>query len=700
MKRECKVTGKRFVRTAAMLMSVLWLAGAGMAMIVPADEVFDEAELEDFTEMIIEEEQNLVGETNADPVTDLSDEADIQIPADDSGLIEDEGPAMTEFVTEQYTEAPADDENGEVTVNGLRYAKDYREVYEALSKARNWYYPYNDVIDYAVEESASAKEDTVGVAAVGSSQAAADSGMVAGTDYSLTNLRDSLVDEADIVKTDGNYLYILKDRSELVIVSAAKENAAVISMTELEDPKDDSSAISGEAMDMYVDGTSLVIVSQKYDSSRTSNNGWYSSQYVYTQADTYDISEPSAPVPAGSVWQEGYYKQSRKVGDYIYLYSWEYPDLQDSYEESSIIPVVNDMQVDARNVCIPNYVNNATYLIVSAFSQNEPYRVTDTKVLVSGADQLYVSSGSLYAMNMDYSSGTTRTEIVKFSYLDGQITGKAAARVRGEINNSFSLDEYNGYLRVLTTYTGSETGSFMQALGDLFGFDYYDPDQWTRHNALYILDENLRFRSKLGGIAAGEEIKSARYFGDTAYFVTFRNTDPLFTADLSDPEAPKLTGELKVSGFSSYLHPYTEGYLLGIGYEADEETGQTRGLKLSLFDVTDPSNVTEVSRYVMDGITWCPAIEDYKSIYVEPAQNLIGFYVEDRYMLFSFDAGAGFERVLLYDFYEDMLTGKASYDTMRAVRVTDEMYLAGSGFVVGFTMDGSGGFNKNLVLEM
>ena len=191
----------------------------------------------------------------------------------------------------------------------------------------------------------------------------------------------------------------------------------------------------------------------------------------------------------------------------------------------------------------------------------------------------------------------------------------------------------------------------------------------------------------------------ARYFGNTVYFVTFRNTDPLFTADLTDPDAPRLTGELKVSGFSSYLHPFGEGLLLGIGYEANEETGVTTGLKLSVFDVSDPVNVREISRYVMDGVTWCPAIEDYKAIYAEADRRLAGFYLENRYLLFGYDAENGITRKLLYDFFDDMVNGREDYNTMRAVRIGDEMYLAGGSFITGFAMGADGSFAKNLVLQ-
>ena len=687
---------KRCLMMEAGRMAAAALAfGLFFAVPAAADELVEDFEIEEFTEVFAEETQNIPGDTPpADTVIVVQTEpATEPLP----GLIEETDVVPeTEMATEKLTEKETEESFQEVLVNGLRFARDYKEVYEALRNAdQRWW--YTDT--FMVEEEAAMDMGTADRKAAATEAAAAPAPANGSADYSTTNVRDSRVDEADIVKTDGTYLYILKEGKELIIARADRENTAVVSRTELTGYGDPDIYPVGRAVDMYVDGQNLIMIGQGYDELKNRKTSWMSYDSAYIQADTFDISDPSHPVLKGSVWQDGDYSQSRKIGDKVYLYSREYPILEDTYEKSDIVPVVNGQDVSAEDVCIPKYVTNASYLIVSSFSTAAPDAVIDTKVLVSGAEQLYVSEQSLYVMNVHYGTSTSRTEIVKFSCLDGEIRGVAATRIKGTVNDSFSIDEYEGNLRVLTTYTGSETGSLMQALSDLFGFDYYDPDYWTRHNALYILNENMNLRAKLGGIARDEEIRSARYFGNTVYFVTFRNTDPLFTADLTDPDAPRLTGELKVSGFSSYLHPFGEGLLLGIGYEANEETGVTTGLKLSVFDVSDPVNVREISRYVMDGVTWCPAIEDYKAIYAEADRRLAGFYLENRYLLFGYDAENGITRKLLYDFFDDMVNGREDYNTMRAVRIGDEMYLAGGSFITGFAMGADGSFAKNLVLQ-
>ena len=149
---------------------------------------------------------------------------------------------------------------------------------------------------------------------------------------------------------------------------------------------------------------------------------------------------------------------------------------------------------------------------------------------------------------------------------------------------------------------------------------------------------------------------------------------------------------------SSYLHFYGEDQLLGIGYEANEETGEITGIKLSMFDISDPANVTETSRCVIDNITWCPAIEDYKAILVQPEKNLIGFYCDNRYLVFSYEEENGFTQELVYDFFSDNLTGQADYYNMRGLYIEDMLYLAGNTFVVTFDMDDS--FEKQNVLTI
>ena len=146
--------------------------------------------------------------------------------------------------------------------------------------------------------------------------------------------------------------------------------------------------------------------------------------------------------------------------------------------------------------------------------------------------------------------------------------------VPGYVLNQYSMDEYNGYFRIATTIS---TGSWVNR---------------DQHNNLYVLNMKLETVGKIENLAQGERIYSARFTGDKAYLVTFKQTDPFFVLDLKDPTAPTVAGELKIPGYSSYLHPYDENHIIGIGKENNT-------VKLSLFDVSDMSNPTEIAKYVI-----------------------------------------------------------------------------------------------------
>ena len=568
----------------------------------------------------------------------------------------------------------------------LTYASGYQEIYDRLYElfqSNTILYDYDTLdggldprsVTYMAEESASdvstaATEDRV--------------------DYSKTNIQEAGVDEGDIIKTDGTWIYILKQDGSFSIVRANDGAPKVESTTKLEK----TGLSNRELREMYLDGDRLIIVEEGICTALEKDNELYRTSTGYqTVLSVWDITDRAQPEQIGMLRQDGHYKDSRKNGDFVYLFTSYMPYIAETYEESTIVPRINGDEVAYNQFYLPEKPASENYLIISSVDITKPEEVKDQKVLVSGADSFYVSTENIYVTNENYNSGkdTVVTEIAKFHYKDGRITGVAAGSVKGYLNDSFSLNEYDGTLRVVSTY--------------------YD-EMWEEWNALYILDEKLQQLSAIEDLAQGETIRSARFFGTTGYFVTFRQTDPLFSVDLSDPENPKVLGELKISGFSSYLHFYGENLLLGIGYEADENTGSTTGLKLSMFDISDPANVKEVSRTVLPGMTWCPAIEDYKSILVDPDKNLIGFYCDKRYFVYSYDETDGFTRKLLCDFYGDEFLGVSDqseqgtsgiaatvdYDNMRGLYIGDYLYLAGNDFVAVYDM--KDGFSMEKVMKV
>ncbi len=629
----------------------------------------------------------------------------------------------------------------------LTYASSYEEVYDTLSEqfGPNGLYRSYDMKtmdamdtgsvnlmggmgDIAMESAQSVEMDADGAAV---NSPAAPAPVVAedgASDYSDTNVQEKGVDEADIVKTDGKYLYILRQDGSLAILSADLRDPTLISVTVLgapaptseqtaqdEDfrPADDVTTHelyvgeSGQMRpysdimihEMYLDGDTLSVITSCYANTLEAEGDIYYTNYGReTKIYTYDVSDREHPALVGTVAQDGSYEDSRKNGSYIYLFTCYRPTIGETYDESAIVPRINKTQLPADDFYVPKKLHDSSYLVISSMDTKAPDTTIDSKILVSGATDYYVSPENIYIANEHYngSYSTSTTELVKFHYEDGTITGTAAGVVKGTLNDSFSLNEYNGMLRVVTTYEGDAFSGVREFVGDLLN-TYYE-DNWIEHNALYVLDEKLQTVGYIGDLAEGETIRSARFFGDTGYFVTFRQTDPLFSVDLSDPANPKILGELKIDGFSSYLHFYGENLLLGIGYEADEETGITSGLKLSMFDISDPTDVQEVSRYTIPGVTWCPAIEDYKAIMVSPEKNLFGFFCDDRYLLFSYDAETGFTRELLYDFFADGFSNAAEYNNLRGLYIGDGFYLAGDAFVITFDMEN--GFEKAAVLPL
>lgn len=240
---------------------------------------------------------------------------------------------------------------------------------------------------------------------------------------------------------------------------------------------------------------------------------------------------------------------------------------------------------------------------------------------------------------------------MKFRYNKGDIQAVGAGEVPGTLNNSFSMNEYNGYLRIVATSWNE-----------------------TSQNGLYVMDEKMNLVSKIENLAPGETIQSARFFGNIGYFVTFRQMDPLFSVDLTDPKNPVILGELKITGFSSYLHFYGENQLLGIGNEVDPDTGEYVGIKLSMFDISDPANVTEKNKKVYADLFNCPALYDYKMVMIDPEKNIFGFQCENIYKVFTYDASQGFVELLSYDGFTDV-PNYSSYDDLRGIYIGDTFYI-------------------------
>lgn len=552
----------------------------------------------------------------------------------------------------------------DVAALGTMYhpASDYKEVYQTLLKGyqQNW-----------IEEETSAETSEVASGAMNSGSdkyyysdvtdyGSADADLPEGSkeggkDYSTTNLQMEGVDESDIAKIDGSYIYTVEDK---YIVITDIRDGKLEEVTRFL-PKDCGAA--DRVMEIYVDGDQLILVVQGYETSLGESSKAGSdkensdkessdeessdeeiavsdasedSAFCYemngkstTQIQVYSIVDRRNPEFEGRLIQDGYYNTSRKIGDVVYLFT-QYHMTSDvvgyvEKEYTSVIPKVNGEKVAAGEIYLPES-SGESGILVSSLDVNKPDKVLDSKLVISGYAQTYISKDALYLYEEDY-DGAMITNIAKFALDEGRISGVAATAVRGYVRDTFAINASNGYLRVLTT-------------------DYSTEDEV---NALYILDENMKLTGQLTGIAPGEEIYAARFMGNTGYFVTYRNTDPLFTVDLSDPAKPEIIGELKVTGFSEYLHFWDDTHLLGIGYESDEKTGNIENIKLSMFNIENPGEVIEEAKLVLKDVDYSEALYDYKSVIISKDKNLIGLVCEDysssrtkqTYQIYSYENG-------------------------------------------------------------
>ena len=520
---------------------------------------------------------------------------------------EDTKEETTQTEEEQFTDSG--------TVTGYSQVDSEEELYDALKDCQyqTSYYARGGLGDQVMLLEESAVSDTA--------SSSADTGAVSSsTDYSQTNVREAGVDEGDVVKTDGKYLYILKSDSSVKIVDIQSSEMELVSTVTLDQ-------LNESIEEIYLEDNQLILVTSGYDSSMEEQESdvYAVDRYTYAAVSVYDISDREHPQQTGRMTQEGTYRQSRKNGNYFYLLTQYSPSIGESVDDSDVIPLVNEEKVTVNNIYLPSDLNQPDYLVVSGTDLSDLQKPVSTKAIVSGASDFYMSTDSLYICCQNWEHGKSSTQILKFSCVDGEITASNMAELPGYLNDTFSLDEYDGYLRVLTTEDGN-----------------------GESNNLFVLDENMNTISTIRDIASGETIRSARFVGDMGYFVTFRQTDPLFCVDLSDPENPEILSELKISGFSSYLHMYGENRLLGIGYEADEDTGIQTGVKLSMFDISDPENVTEENKYVIKDAYYLPFDYNYKAITIDADKNLIGFVCDEEYMVFRYDEEKGFENVLTY----------------------------------------------------
>jgi len=432
----------------------------------------------------------------------------------------------------------------------------------------------------------------------------------AASDYSPTNIQVAGVDEADIVKTDGEYIYLVSGNKTIIVKADPPEQAQILSEIELE----------GTVIGIFINGDRLVVFEQEtpyylyYDDMPVVKESYVPYISPTIAIKIYDVSDRENPLLQRELSADGQYVSSRMIGDYAYVVVNE-PVYEEEGELS--LPEIyvggNETEIPATDIYysdVPDYYYMYT-TIIAINTQNDDQEPTYETILLGASSTLYVSLNNIYLTFPVWGTDILGREVwdsqkssIHRIHIEGdEIEYVASGEVPGMVLNQFSMDEYDDYFRVATTTHGE-----------------------TTRNNVYILDMGLNITGSLEGLAPGETIYSARFMGKRGYLVTFRQVDPLFVIDLSNPSHPKQLGYLKVTGYSDYLHPYDENHLIGIGKETTEEGefAWYQGIKISLFDVTDVNNPEEIDKEIIGHRgTDSPVLWDHKAFLFDKSRNLL-----------------------------------------------------------------------------
>ena len=533
-------------------------------------------------------------------------------------------------------------------------------------------------------------------------------------EHSTTNVQVEGVDEADVVKNDGNYIYAISGNSVFVVAAHPAQEAGIVSKIDFKQGETPS--------DLFIQGNALVVIGTagyspaplKKDEDVPYPHG--NSTFIKV----YDISNREKPGLARTVEYEGSYSTARMIKSNVHVVLTTYPYYA-LYEKkgigpSDIIPGFRDSQDGTaaagfapacgyRDIEVVDRERFTSFISIVSFSLEGVGGKLNKKVIAGYSDNVYASLENLYVASADWQYFTgwrrpngrdeSKTTIYKFAFDGPSTTYLTSAQVPGTILNQFSMDESRGYFRIATTRGHvSREGS-------------------SSTNNVYILDPGMKMAGRLEGLAPGESIYSVRFMGARAYLVTFKKVDPLFVLDLANPSHPRVLGELKIPGYSDYLHPYDETHIIGVGkntVEAAPEEGGTfawyQGMKIAIFDVSDVANPTEMHKVeIGDRGTDSVALDDHKAFLFDREKNLLvlpvllaeltpeqksspdsrandyGSYTFQGAYVYDVSLEGGFKlkgRVTHVDSPAELTTGYGYYDSAEAVRralyIGDDLY--------------------------
>ncbi len=517
----------------------------------------------------------------------------------------------------------------------------YEKLKELVNKAdENNNYYYMDRMTFGSSMMKNAMPDAVATNDMAVAESASSK---LNTDYSKTNVQVEGVDEADIMKTDGEYIYHLVNEDLKISKIYPADSMKLVSTIDFEK--------GFSPRELYVEGDMVIVIGDKYQDNYREYYSYWSE--TFTQIIIYDAKDKSNVKVAKKVDVSGYYNSSRRIGNALYLVAQKninryWLDENSDYEP---LPLYKDSRIseDYKKVtcdCIRYFPDFkcSQYMITVGVDLSNLDKEAQISTYLGNSESIYSSLDNMYVTFSSYkkpdaevngeevalkrildSSALNRvTSIYRFKLENGEMNCKATGEVKGSILNQFSMDESNGYFRIATT-VGSITGT---------------GDNISKNN-MYVLDMDLKTVGSIEDIAPGEKIYSVRFMGNRAYMVTFRKVDPLFVIDLSKPEEPTILGKLKIPGYSDYLHPYDENHIIGFGKDAalvsneegswgwaddDGVAAYYQGMKIAIFDVTDPENPIEMwKEEIGDRGTESELLNNHKALLFSKDKNLLAF---------------------------------------------------------------------------
>lgn len=443
-------------------------------------------------------------------------------------------------------------------------------------------------------------------------------------DYSKTNIQVEGVDEADTVKTDGSYLYVAttpqnnylyyKEDSSTIensvyIIDANPDSCKVLSKITL------GNNTQPAGLFLSQDGNRLVVLASKYqfytyNIERTDVAMLlpYNSE-VNTYINVYDVSNKANPLLVRNLTVSGSYFNSRMIGDYLYTVISQPASI---YNEVVTLPVIYDN--NKSDTASPRSIyysesQDSWFTFTSFYAldiMNDNHNPTNLTVMMGGASAMYVSESNIYVTYPNWSNDSGQYTAIYSIGINGlDLSPKAEGSVPGNTINQYSMDEFNNYFRIATNWFSE-----------------------TQISNVYILDSYLKIVGRLEGLAPNENLHSVRFMDDKCYLVTFKSTDPLFVIDLSQPEAPEVLGELKIPGYSDYLHPYDQTHLIGVGKDTvetdDPNFAWYQGVKIALFDVGNVNQPIQLATHVIgDRGTDSLTLNDHKAFLFDKAKGML-----------------------------------------------------------------------------